>query len=140
MKAVGSTLPEVFKPSFQGRSLNRQEQEMQTVALSFLIAYSGLNESGKNAAAKQSLAGYYDLLAANASPEIPCSYDGGQDDKSFFRNNRPQSISLDRIAPLMTARLKKIEALYKQQRMSVDRQTRDFYDYRLLIIQELFKP
>ena len=137
---LDDVIAEVFKPSFQGRSLNRQEQEMQTVALSFLIAYSGLNESGKNAAAKQSLAGYYDLLAANASPEIPCSYDGGQDDKSFFRNNRPQSISLDRIAPLMTARLKKIEALYKQQRMSVDRQTRDFYDYRLLIIQELFKP
>ena len=136
---LDDVIAEVFKPSFQGQNLNRREQEMQTVALSFLIAYSGLNGSGKNVAAKQSLAGYYDLLAANASPEIPCSYDG-QDDKSFFRNDRPQSISLDRIAPLMTARLKKIEALYKQQRTSVNRQTRDFYDYRLLIIRSLFEP
>ena len=48
-------------------------------------------------------------------------------------------IENNRIAPVMTAHLKKIEALYKQQRSRTsDKTTRDFYDYQLLKIQELF--
>ena len=44
-----------------------------------------------------------------------------------------------RIAPIMTAYLKKIEALYQQQRnRTSDTTTRDFYDYQILKIKELF--
>ena len=39
----------------------------------------------------------------------------------------------------MTAHLKKIESLYKQQRARTsDKTTRDFYDYQLMRIKELF--
>ena len=83
-------------------------------------------------------------MALGYSPDVPCSHAAclaNRDEEiSFLRINMGQpGIPDPRIAPIMTAYLKKIEALYQQQRnRTSDTTTRDFYDYQILKIKELF--
>ena len=41
--------------------------------------------------------------------------------------------------PLMLRQLKRVQALYRQKRASGNQATRNFYDYQLLTIGQLFK-
>lgn len=142
---LDDALYELFKASYQGKRLNDTERRIQSSALAVMVKYSGLTPaSGKKSASAKALADYSDVMALGYSPDVPCSHAACQaqreEEVSFLRINMGQpGITNTRIAPVMTAHLKKIEALYKQQRARTgDKTTRDFYDYQLLQIQELF--
>lgn len=141
---LDDAIAEIFKLSYQGKALDAQEQDLQAAALALMMSYSGLDKNEKNAAAaKQAFDAYREVQGIADCPDVPCSHTAcgsHAGENGFVRYNLgQQGISRNRIAPLMTAQLRKIESLYKSRKAAApDRQTREFYDYRLLQIEELF--
>lgn len=142
---LDDALTELFKASYQGKKLDAAERDIQSAALAVIIKYSGLTPtSGKKTSSTKAFSDYQAIVSLGYSPDVPCSHTAceanREEEVSFLRINMGQpGISNTRIAPLMTAHLKKIESLYKQQRARTsDKTTRDFYDYQLMRIKELF--
>lgn len=142
---LDDALTELFKASYQGKKLDAAERDIQSAALAVIIKYSGLTPtSGKKTSSTKAFSDYQAIVSLGYSPDVPCSHTAceanREEEVSFLRINMGQpGISNTRIAPLMTAHLKKIESLYKQQRARTsDKTTRDFYDYQLMQIKELF--
>ncbi len=142
---LDDALAELFKASYQGKKLDAAERDIQSAALAVIIKYSGLTpSSGKKTSSAKAFSDYQEVVALGYSPDVPCSHTAceanREEEVSFLRINMGQpGIANTRIAPLMTAHLKKIESLYKQQRARTnDKTTRDFYDYQLMQIKELF--
>ena len=142
---LNDAIAELFKASYQGKKLDDTERAIQSSALAVITKYSGLTpKSAQKSASTRAFADYLDVMALGYSPDVPCSHaacPANRDEEiSFLRINMGQpGIPDTRIAPIMTAYLKKIETLYQQQRnRTSDTTTRDFYDYQILKIKELF--
>ena len=142
---LNDAIAELFKASYQGKKLDGTERAIQSSALAVITKYSGLTpKSAQKSASARAFADYLDVMALGCSPDVPCSHaacPANRDEEiSFLRINMGQpGIPDTRIAPIMTAYLKKIETLYQQQRnRTSDTTTRDFYDYQILKIKELF--
>ncbi|MCP9610987.1 zinc-dependent metalloprotease [Coprobacter tertius] len=134
---------ELFKAAYKNQKLTPAEMNLQSTAIDAMISLTGLKTASAKKAAL-AFADYEELIHSADEPSVPCSHCGfshnGEGSDSFMRINfglpvLPAYVS----APMMTARLKKIETLYKQRAASAgDKATRDFYNYQLIKISQLF--
>jgi hypothetical protein len=129
----------VFRDTRLGKSLNRVEQDMQRAVVQEMIyRYTpAMNNEKKSALAEE-----YDQLFEQA-PSMPCSHyacqhDGEVETDSFTRMTyTTTAFNKFEAAPYMLGSLKKIQALYQQARANAtDSETRNFYDYQLLLIKQ----
>ena len=129
----------VFRDTRLGKSLNRVEQDMQRAVVQELI-YRYTPAMGQER--KSALAEEYDRLFEQA-PSMPCSHYACQHDEvenadSFSRMTyTTTAFNKFEAAPYMLGALKKIQTLYQQARANTsDSETRNFYDYQLLLIKQ----
>lgn len=140
---VKDVIAELFKPTYQGASLTDTDINLQSTAISLMINYSGLKPVAEKKG-MSALSDYAEVVSLTNEPTLPCSHtclEHSADNNSFLRINFGLSaLPANLSAPLMTAQLKKISQLYKQKRLSATKQsTKDFYDYQILKIDNLFK-
>lgn len=140
---IKDVIAELFKATYQGANLTDADINIQSTAISLLTNYSGLKEASDKKGAV-ALTDYAEMVAAAHEPAVPCSHtclDKSADDHSFIRINFGlPTLATSVSAPLMSAQLKKISLLYKQKRLTATKQsTKDFYDYQILKIDNLFK-
>ena len=132
---LNDVIAEVFKATYQGRKLNDVERDMQSAAINLFIGYSNLKD-----AAKSTISRLTDDIDLDETP-FPCSHAlcHHAEEQSFTRFTLGPSMSTNEMAPYMTGALKKILSLYKQKRAATaDNATRDFYDYQIIHIENLF--
>ncbi|MGL4293903.1 MAG: zinc-dependent metalloprotease, partial [Bacteroidales bacterium] len=137
-------LAELFKPTYQGKKLSGDDIVLQEAAIAAMIKQTGLSAPASSGKRLPSAIAYEELVSMAAEPALPCSHAGcnhHNETQSFTRvlMNLP-SLNSVVAAPMMTGRLKKIQALYKQKRsVTADVSTRDFYDYQVLRIENVLK-
>lgn len=126
----------MFKPTYQGIKLSTADMNIQSAAVGLMINYTGLNKTAEKKTAT-ALADYEDVLRQACEPSLPCSHMHGN---SFTRINFGlPTLSKDQLATVMVGRLNKIAQLYKSRRATSTGDTRDFYDYQLLLIERAMK-
>ena len=108
------------------------------------MGYTNLMTTSTAKSSSKSLSDYLDIVTLGYEHSIPCNYPDdllGGSTTSFLRINFGlPTVSQAEIAPIMTANLRRIQSLYKQRRGQIsDGPTRDFYDYQILKIENLFK-
>ena len=143
-KYINEVITEIFGATYKGEKLNETEQNLQAAALSVIIGYTNLMTTSTAKSSSKSLSDYLDIVALEYDHSIPCNYSDdllGEGKTSFLRINFGlPTVSQVEIAPIMTANLKRIQSLYKQRRgQTSDESTRNFYDYQILKIENLFK-
>lgn len=135
---------ELFQATYRGANLTEADINLQSTAISLLTKYSGLKSTPEKKGAA-ALADYAELVALASEPSVPCSHTclekSANHDHSFLRINFGlPTLSTTISAPLMSAQLKKIAQLYRQKRLTATKQsTKDFYDYQIHQIDNLFK-
>lgn len=108
----------------KGGRLSEAEKHLQSSAVSQLITSSGLMSA--NPASTSSLS-----LADDAADDHFCSYT-----TDFARINMGvSSLSKSQLGAVMTGRLHRVLAKYRQYRATAVGSTRDFYDYEILLIE-----
>ena len=129
---------EMFKPTYQGVKLSQADMNIQSAAVALMINYTGLGKVAEKKAST-ALADYEEVLRQTCEPALPCSHVHGHD-SSFTRINFGlPTLSKEQLAAVMTGRLNKIAQLYKSRRAASTGDTRDFYDYQLLLIERTLK-
>ncbi len=139
---------EVFKATRQNRKLNTVEKDMQKA----VIDEMRLNYIEPKFAApfRSALEEEY-IRLFELTPALPCSHNCQLDSEDLFQANGENDFfritllapryAKEELAPYMLGALKKIQALYKQQRSSTtDADTRNFYDYQILKIEQAVNP
>lgn len=136
---------EVFKYSRQNKPLDLVERDMQSAIIQELITH--YEQAGK-VEGKSALALEYDALFDQA-PALPCSHTGCHHDSDeelaadeFSRStyNTPAFNKFE-AAPYMLGTLKKIQSIYRTARSATANvETRNFYDYQLLLIEQALDP
>lgn len=127
----------VFRDTRQGLALNSIEQDMQRAVVQELIyRYTPAKSTEK----KSALAEEYDRLFDQA-PALPCSHTAchhADESDNFSRSTySTPSFSKFEAAPYLLGALKRIQNIYQQARANVtDSNTRNFYDYQLLLIKQ----
>lgn len=140
---VDDLIKEVFKNTYEGKSLNKVEIELQSAALDIIIKYTGLQQ-GTTKKTTPALSAYQDFCLELDHSVLVCNHSYShahkETDESFMRINYGLPTLPDNIAaPLMTAKLKSILDLYKKKKKSGDRNTQDFYNYQIMKLEQLFK-
>lgn len=130
---------ELFGATRRGAALSEAEMQLQRTAIDFFVKGAGIKSE---ATAKKPLAladnATLDLQQLLDAPRLPCEYADPQ--ASFVRINYGlPSLKEEIYKPLMLRQLKRVQALYRQKRASGNQATRNFYDYQLLTIGQLFK-
>ena len=129
---------EMFKPTYQGVKLSQADMNIQSAAVALMINYTGLGKVAEKKAST-ALADYEEVLRQTCEPALPCSHVHGHE-SSFTRINFGlPTLSKEQLAAVMTGRLNKIAQLYKSRRAASTGDTRDFYDYQLLLIERTLK-
>ena len=129
---------EMFKPTYQGVKLSQADMNIQSAAVALMINYTGLGKAAEKKAST-ALADYEEVLRQTCEPALPCSHIHGHE-SSFTRINFGlPTLSKEQLAAVMTGRLNKIAQLYKSRRAASTGDTRDFYDYQLLLIERTLK-
>lgn len=129
---------EMFKPTYQGVKLSQADMNIQSAAVALMINYTGLGKVAEKKAST-ALADYEEVLRQTCEPALPCSHIHGHE-SSFTRINFGlPTLSKEQLAAVMTGRLNKIAQLYKSRRAASTGDTRDFYDYQLLLIERTLK-
>ena len=128
---------EVFAHTQLNKKLNMVERDMQAAVIKTLIEQCNIN---KNNAPKNSLAEEYDTFFDNAAT-LPCSHalcQHNDEEEGFTRYTlKTPNFSNSEIAPYMLGTLRKIQSLYRTARTTTtDRETLNFYDYQLLLIEK----
>ena len=127
---------EVFVYTRQNKKLNMVEQDMQAAVIKTLISQCSVDN---NNAKKNTLAEEYDAFF-DETATLPCSHSMCQHNEAednFTRyTNKTPAFNSSEIAPYMLGTLRKIESLYRTARTTTaDSETRNFYDYQLLLIK-----
>lgn len=143
------TFNNIFRETIAGRSLNETERNLQSSAISVMMNYTKLNPQSKSKSKATSVSAFDafdEIISLGSEPVLPCSHYAceahsmSESSDSFYRINMGvSSISSIISAPLMTAQLKNVLALYKRKRHSSDAVTKAFYDYQIILIENLFK-
>ena len=130
---------EVFGPTLRGAALTEADMEMQRTALDFFVKSSGVKaESSSKKLFVTDTEPTFDLQQMLNAPELPCEYADAH--TSFVRiNYNLPPLKEDIYKPLMLRQLKKVETLYRQKRATGNQTTRNFYEYQLVKIAQLFK-
>lgn len=131
----------VFRDTRQGIALNRLEQDMQRAVIQELMYHY---TPAKSTEKKSALAAEYDLYFDQA-PALPCSHIGcdHNHEADDFSRSTYSTPAFDKFeaAPYMLGTLKRIQTLYQQARANAtDSETRNFYDYQLLLIKQALDP
>jgi len=139
---MNDVIAEVFKATLSNSALTNADINLQKSLIDVMIKYTNLNA----AAAKKSafaLDAYNDLVSLDNEPSIPCSCSSLNSDEhhSFARINIGlPSLSQDHLEPMMMAQLKRISQLYKLHKVSAKTKAdKEFYDYQVITIDNLFK-
>jgi hypothetical protein len=140
---MNDMIAELFKPTYQNKKPTSVDRSLQSAAIATMIKQSGLQPAAAKKSSASALA-YEELITLADEPSLPCSLSGcthNDDAHSFLRVNFGlPGLSSEVAEPLMTGRLKKILQLYKSHRGATsDASTRDFYDYQIIKIGNLFK-
>ena len=137
---------EVFKPTYENKALTRDDIALQTAAVNAMITLSGLKPKQASAGAASS-----DDFEAVMSADDNIQWCSVKDDCCTHHHADEEKVSLIRInfgmsalpssvlAPMMTARLKQVKDLYAQRRNTGDKNSRDYYEYQLLQIDNILK-
>ncbi len=129
---------EMFKPTYQGIKLSAADMNIQSAAVGLMINYTGLNKTAEKKTAT-ALADYEDVLRQTCEPSLPCSHSYMNGDSFTRINFGLPTLSKEQLAAVMVGRLNKIAQLYKSRRATSVGDTRDFYDYQLLLIERTLK-
>ena len=129
---------EMFKPTYQGIKLSAADMNIQSAAVGLMINYTGLNKTAEKKTAT-ALADYEDVLRQTCEPSLPCSHSYMNGDSFTRINFGLPTLSKEQLAAVMVGRLNKIAQLYKSRRAASVGDTRDFYDYQLLLIERTLK-
>ena len=111
---------------------------IQSAAVGLMINYTGLNKTAEKKTAT-ALADYEDVLRQTCEPSLPCSHSYMNGDSFTRINFGLPTLSKEQLAAVMVGRLNKIAQLYKSRRAASVGDTRDFYDYQLLLIERTLK-
>ena len=144
---MDDAIAELFKATYQNKALDLVEKDIQANAVALMIKASGLKASEPiKVRALEAEKAYESVIHETASATLPCSLekcehnDMDNNEESFTRILLGPGLNQTYLAPLMAGSLKKISALYKQHRAATsDAATRDFYDYQIITIDNLFK-
>lgn len=138
-------ITELFKATYKGENLSEVEMNLQSATISVLSSYSGLKAVAKNKAT-DTFTAFDEVSNLTNKPSLPCSlgcadHHDNLEGESFTRfNYNLPAIPANIAAPLMTANIKRILSLYKQKRaVTTSASTKDFYDYQIVMIENLFK-
>ena len=129
---------EMFKPTYQGVKLSQADMNIQSAAVALMINYTGLGKVAEKKAST-ALADYEEVLRQTCEPALPCSHIHGHESSVTRVNCGLPTLSKEQLAAVMTGRLNKIAQLYKSRRAASTGDTRDFYDYQLLLIERTLK-
>ncbi len=140
---LNDLISEVFRDSQAGKRLSLVELDMQSAVVLELITHYTPSTKMND---KTALAEEYDRLYEQA-PAMPCSHygcnhhdDEFSDDFSRITINTPGFNKFE-AAPYMLGALKKIQSIYRTARANTtDSETRNFYDYQLLLIEQALDP
>lgn len=141
----------IFEGVKKGRKINDTERTLQSTAVDIMTKFSGLKVELKKSPTKaindDADMEFIALLADSSNSGMGCDYFlpsgiNADADRSFFRLLVNQtSLPAAELCPLMAARLKQVLSFYKTGRALVsDTATRDFFDYQILRISNLFNP
>ncbi len=143
---IDDMMQELFKPTYRGQALSREDILLQTAAIDAMQKMSGL-KTRSSSASKSSVA-FDEVMyndpgrpACSLSGQKGCQHDHGAEASdeliriNFGLPTLPNSV----LQPLMTARLQQIKKLYELRKQSADKDTRDFYEYQLMKIDNLMK-
>lgn len=138
-------LAELFQATYRNENLSEADMNLQAITVAVLANYTGLKSSASKSKANDAFNSFSETCSIANEPSLPCSLSEKHDHKSestsFLRINFGQpTLSPIIAAPMMTANIKKILALYKQKRATApSAATREFYDYQIVKIENLFK-
>ncbi len=142
---VDDVMQGVFKYTYNGKSLNETEVELQSAAIAIMIKYSNLDAGAAKKTIIPSALSVYEEFCEDIDRSVrvcshACPHEHEGDEHSFLRINfglptLPETIA----APLMTAKLKDILSLYKKRAKSGDKNSKDFYNYQILKLEKLFE-
>lgn len=141
---LNDLIDEVFKMTLRNRKLDLVERDMQRTVIDILLRNYAPGNKGKIVALAASEDKYLKEFCLN-EPALPCSHtlcERNAAETAFTRITiSTPRFSKDELAPYMLGALKRIETIYKQHRAATaDNDTRNFYDYQLLLIQQGLEP
>lgn len=130
---------EVFLYTRQNKKLNLVERDMQAAVIKALMDQCPIKNKSGN---QKTLAEEYDSFF-NDDVTLPCSHsmcehNANDNAESFSRyTSRTPAFNESELAPYMLGTLRKIQSLYRTARSTTgDSETRNFYDYQLLLIEQ----
>lgn len=130
---------EVFLYTRQNKKLNLVERDMQAAVIKALMDQCPIKNKSGN---QKTLAEEYDSFF-NDDVTLPCSHsmcehNANDNAESFSRyTSRTPAFNESELAPYMLGTLRKIQSLYRTARSTTgDNETRNFYDYQLLLIEQ----
>lgn len=127
----------IFKAPVGGK-LELSEQGFQAAAIALMMNTSGLNTVAKSASsfnATEELEGMTGDEKGCCHPI--CSGAAREEEYSFLRINFGlPTLGKTQMGALMTGTLRKVLQLYKSRRASATGDTRDFYDYQILLMEK----
>lgn len=133
---IGDVVTNLFKAPSGGK-LDRSEQNLQAAAITMIMNNSGLNTTAKETSSPSTFAG--EDLAAGDEPGCchpMCSRMNMDEKYSFLRINFGlPTLPKARMGAVMTGCLRKVLQLYKARRAASAGETRDFYEYQILLME-----
>lgn len=133
---LNDVMANLFKAPVGGK-LDRQEQNLQAAAIALMMNNTGLKTAAKETSSTSSLVG--DELGADdelGCCHPVCSRMKMEDTHSFLRVNFGlPTLSKARMGAVMTGCLRKVLQLYKSRRAASNGETRDFYEYQILLME-----
>lgn len=123
---------EIFKAPAGGR-LSLEEQNLQSSAIFMMIKTSGLSGNDKSAGVSALTDDYFN----ECTPAFPCSCAAMQSNEFARINFGLPTLPKEQLGALMTGRLQAVLRLYKMWKGTAKGNTRDFYNYQILLIEKI---
>lgn len=122
-----------------GGKLDVQEQNLQAAAVTLMLNNSGLKASAKEASPTSlSVESTLEMDEEYGCCHPLCAWTATDEARSFARINFGlPTLSKSQMGAVMTGCLRKVLQLYKNRRATATGDTRDFYDYQILLIEKV---